>query len=257
MLFDGELCMEEIKVSIITVCFNSEKTIRKTIDSVFSQTYKNIEYIIIDGDSKDGTNEIIKRKTGDAPINVVYVSEPDNGLYDAMNKGIKKASGNIIGIVNSDDYYEPDAVENVVAEYNHGNFKEKTIFYGYERNLLRGEEVEVVFYHHRNIQKKNINHPTCFVTKDVYEAIGMFDLKYRSAADYDFLLRAYFDSGVSFVPICKIISNFELGGTSLSGLGLSEQAEILYKKGIIGKKEYLLRKLWAKLFFLKKSIIMR
>ena len=102
------------KVSIITVCFNSAKTIRDTIESVINQTYKNIEYIIVDGGSTDGTIDIIKEYE---PYIAKWVSESDDGIYDAMNKGIMMSTGEIIGLVNSDDFLELEAIKNVVKTY--------------------------------------------------------------------------------------------------------------------------------------------
>ena len=119
--------MEDILVSIITVCYNSEKTIYQTMDSVLKQTYSNIEYIIIDGASTDGTLAIIKEFGQRFGARMRYVSEPDHGIYDAMNKGISMAGGDIIGIINSDDYYEPDAVEKVIGAYSRGDC---AVFYG-------------------------------------------------------------------------------------------------------------------------------
>jgi len=102
--------MKDILVSIITPCLNSKKTIRKTIESVINQTYKNIEYIIVDGESTDGTIEIINEYREKYKDCIKFISEKDNGIYDAMNKGIKLCSGSLIGIINSDDYYETNAV---------------------------------------------------------------------------------------------------------------------------------------------------
>lgn len=103
-----------MKVSIITPCLNSEKTIKDTMESVLKQTYKNIEYIVVDGGSTDGTMEIVKAYHSRFHGRMKYVSEKDNGIYEAMNKGIKLSSGRIIGIINSDDYYQYDAVSNIV-----------------------------------------------------------------------------------------------------------------------------------------------
>ena len=105
--------MKKIKFSIITPCYNSEKTIKRTIESVVNQSYKNIEYILIDGGSKDKTVEIIQEYQSKYPKLIKYISEKDSGIYDAMNKGIKLATGDIVGIVNSDDYYELDALKNI------------------------------------------------------------------------------------------------------------------------------------------------
>ena len=104
-----------MKISIITPCLNSAKTIRQTIESVLNQTYHNIEYIIVDGASMDGTLEIIQEYEPQFQGRLHYVSEPDHGIYDAMNKGIRMSHGNVIGIINSDDYYEQDAVEKMVG----------------------------------------------------------------------------------------------------------------------------------------------
>ena len=105
-----------IKVSVITVCLNSEKTIRRTIESVLSQTYNNIEYIIVDGLSTDSTVDIVNEyiSTGDS---IIFSSEKDSGIYEAMNKGIAKSTGDIISIINSDDWLEKDAIYKVVNEY--------------------------------------------------------------------------------------------------------------------------------------------
>lgn len=111
---------KNIKVSIITVCFNSEKTIIDTLESVLNQSYENIEYIIIDGKSKDKTVDIIKRyenKFKEKKIEYKWISEKDSGIYEAMNKGINKSTGEVIGIINSDDWYEKNTVEKVMKEY--------------------------------------------------------------------------------------------------------------------------------------------
>ena len=108
---------KDTRVTIITVCYNSEKTIRKTMESVLEQTYTNIEYIVIDGQSLDTTMQIVKEI---APLFgewIKIISEPDKGIYDAMNKGIKLAKGELIGIINSDDFYEKDAVEKIEEVY--------------------------------------------------------------------------------------------------------------------------------------------
>ena len=107
-----------ILVSILTPCYNSAKTIEKTLECIEKQTYTNIEYIIIDGGSTDGTLEIIDRHRSRLPEKLTVISENDNGIYDAMNKGIRLAKGELIGIVNSDDWYEHDTVEQAVAHRN-------------------------------------------------------------------------------------------------------------------------------------------
>ena len=132
-------------VSVITPCYNSEKTIEKTLVCIENQTYKNIEYIIMDGGSKDKTMDIINRHRDKLPKLLKVVSESDGGIYDAMNKGIKQASGHLIGIVNSDDWYEPDTIEQVVKHYQKQPYE---VVYGMQRTLLDGKEKLTVIYHH-------------------------------------------------------------------------------------------------------------
>ena len=175
-----------ILVSIVTTCYNSEKTIEKTIKSVLNQTYKNIEYIIIDGKSTDDTLNIIKKYEPDFEGRIRVISEKDSGIYDAMNKGIALASGELVGIVNSDDYYEQDAVENVVKNFGIEKYQ---IIYGLLRCIKNGEEVSVVLYNHNFLHQQMIPHPTCFITKKAYEDLGMYDCKYKSCADYELMLR--------------------------------------------------------------------
>lgn len=201
--------MNNLKVSIITVSLNAINTIEQTILSVLNQSYKNIEYIIIDGQSADGTIDIIKKYEKRLSY---YVSEPDAGLYDAMNKGIGHAAGDIIGIINSDDWYEPDAVEKAVRCFMD---RDAELVYGRtwivdrkgNRTIDRKRTIDQIWY------TTAIMHATVFVKHDIYKKHGMFDLKYKIASDYDLLLRFY-ASGVRFEYIDEVISNFRYGGIS-------------------------------------------
>lgn len=233
--------MKKPKVSIITVCYNSEKTIEKTINSVLKQTYANIEYIIIDGQSTDRTLDIVQ---GYMPLfegRLKLISEPDTGIYNAMNKGIKQAVGNIIGIVNSDDYYEFDAVEKIINAWD-GNGMQ--VLYGLMRKLKNGKEDSVMLFTHETLEKRMILHPSCFVTTDVYENIGLFDEKYKSVADYDFMLRAYESGCVKFVPVYSIISNFSDGGMSETMEGYMEGLKYLHDRGKLSYTTYLIAKIY-------------
>ncbi len=224
-----------ILVSIITPCYNSEKTIEKTIKSVLNQTYKNIEYIIIDGKSTDDTLTIIKKYEPYFEGRLRLISEKDSGIYDAMNKGIALAKGELIGIVNSDDYYEQDAVENIVRNYGTEKYQ---IIYGLLRCIKDGEEVSVVLYNHNFLNQQMITHPTCFITKKAYEDLGVYDCKYKSCADYELMLRWKNNNELHFKPIYQIVSNFELGGMSSSDYAMRESAKLRLEYGLIGKLTY-------------------
>lgn len=227
-------------ISVITVCYNSEKTIERTLQAMLAQSFQDYEYIIIDGASTDGTIEIIKQYEPRFLGKMKWYSEADNGIYDAMNKGIAKARGNLIGMVNSDDYYETDALMNIYQAYllekdKPGENAEGFIFYGMQRRLRHGEEIEIEFVNHRILGESMICHPTCFVSREIYNRYGGYDTQYKSAADLDFLLRIHKQAQVLFVPVYHIISNFELGGMSSSGKGAREAAKIRYQYGVYSK----------------------
>lgn len=237
------LTNQDVKVSIITVCYNSETTIEKTIESVINQTYPNIEYIIVDGESKDKTLTIINTYLERYNDRIKCISERDEGIYDAMNKGIKMATGQLIGIINSDDYYELDAVEHIVSAWN-GNGMQ--ILYGLMRKLINGKEDSVLLLSHELLEDRMICHPSCFVTSDVYKKIGMFDKKYQSVADYDFMLRAFRSKEVSFKPVYEILANFNAGGISGSWIGYKENLKYLREQRKISSIKMLLLLLYAK-----------
>lgn len=227
--------MSEILVTVLTPCFNSGKTIEKTLQCIENQTYKNIEYIIVDGGSTDDTLAVIERHKDRLPKNFKLISEKDNGIYDAMNKGIRLAEGQLIGIVNSDDSYENDTAAQAVSHFQGNKYE---VVYGMQRTYLDGKEKAVVIYHHDFLPQQMITHPTCFVTREAYEQFGMFNTQYKSAADYDLMLR-YFKSGkVVFTPVYHVLSNFHLGGMSSSQTGVRENALVRFRHGYISKNKY-------------------
>lgn len=196
-------------ITIITVVLNGEKFLEQTIKSVIEQTYSNIEYIIIDGNSKDGTTDIIKKFE---KYIAYWVSEPDNGIYDAMNKGIKKSNGKIIGIINSGDYYSHDAVEIIVKNFYLNDMPD--ILFGdmcvlNERANLR----KIVKPYIKKIKYgMSLNHPTCFVKKELYNE-RLFDINYKIVGDYELMLYFY-QNNFSFLYIPQLISYFRTGGIS-------------------------------------------
>ena len=180
-----------MKLSLITICYNSENTILKTLDSVHSQTYKNIEYIIIDGLSKDSTNEKIRSHE----VNVdVHISEQDDGIYDAYNKGIMHATGDVIGFINSDDFFHnTNSIHKVMQQFENG--KSIDVVFG-NILLLKNDNKESIFRKWRSGPFKRYKlflgwmppHPGFFIKKDKIDPLG-FDKSYKIAGDYDFMTR--------------------------------------------------------------------
>ncbi len=200
------------KITVITVTYNSADTLLKTMTSVLEQTYLPYEYIIIDGGAADGTLAVIDsaREGFDKKgIRLLVTSEPDNGIYDAMNKGIGKATGDIIGIINSDDWYEPDALETVAAYYSKEPFD---LFYADLRMVFPTGRTFVKHSKDSRYQtSRNWNHPTTFITRQVYDKN-----KYRTDSlhdDYDLILRLK-KEGVRTTVVNKVLANFTMSGVS-------------------------------------------
>ena len=198
-------------VSIVTVSYNSAETIQDTIDSVRRQTYPNIEYIVVDGRSTDGTVDILKENEG---VIDRWVSEPDDGIYDAMNKGIRMSTGKIIGILNSDDWYEPEAVETVVRVFE--AYENVDLVHG-AMNICTEEGKPYARYGSKSGMSPNLtapfNHPTCFVRRSVYNDLGGFALDLPTASDYDFMLQ-FMRSGRENMYVDQVLTNFRKGGVT-------------------------------------------
>lgn len=227
--------MQKLIFSIITVCFNSEKTIERTIKSVLGQTCQDYEYILVDGASTDGTLEIIRRYEPLFQGRMKLISEKDKGIYDAMNKGILASSGELIGIINSDDYYEKDALQKISEAYQGYQY---TIIYGMARSVLDGKEVMVYLKNHEFIERDMITHPTCFITKKLYEEFGMYSLEYPYSSDYEFMLRIRNEKEIRFIKLYEIITNFSMGGVSDSVKGYRDTLKLLRQYHLIGNKRY-------------------
>lgn len=226
---------EEIKVSVITVCYNSEKTIEATIQSVLRQTYSNVEYIVIDGASKDGTVAIIEKYKEDFGERLKYVSEPDDGIYYAMNKGIKMATGEIIGLLNSDDTYEDDAIEKICASMTKEKYQ---ILYGFTRVYRNGKVDSISLVTHHFLKQRMFSHPACFVSKNIYLDFGLFNTRYKSVADYDFMLRMSEEKQIEFIPVFALISNFYVGGMSGTDFAYLDLEKMRKDYGMIRKTKY-------------------
>jgi len=226
-------------ITIVTVSYNSVHTIERTIKSVLNQSYSHIEYLIIDGGSADGTLDIIKNyETQFQRKNIFfnYISEKDKGIYDAMNKGIGKSKGMLIGILNSDDWYEEDAVSKVVLKYE-GN-PEYDIFHGILRNTdQEGTTTSIIGYTSGSLKQHMIQHPTCFVSKALYEKEGVYDTSLKSAADYELMLR-FQSKGAKFLFIEEILANFTQGGVSSNIKSLQEDYLVKHRYNIIPYSKY-------------------
>lgn len=200
-------------ISIVTVVFNAAKTITRTIESVVNQDGLSIQYIVIDGGSTDGTVEVVKNY-GQAID--YWISEKDAGIYDAMNKGIAQASGELVGIINSDDWYAPGVLKTVYDQY----LKNPNAVIHGDMMLVSESEEDLYLLpapDHPSVQgefkKMTVNHPATFVPRALYEKYGAFDLSYRLSADYELIIRLL-SKGVPFVPLHEVTSYFRLGGQS-------------------------------------------
>jgi glycosyltransferase involved in cell wall biosynthesis len=229
----GRTVSDRPRVSIITVVYNGARHLQQTIDSVVTQTYPNIEYIILDGGSTDGTVDIIRRNEDSLAY---WSSRRDDGMYSAMNEGIGRAQGELVGIIHSDDWYERDAVEIMVREYLASD--RRTILYGITRYYDDDKLDMILSYDHRSLPHRMINHPACFVPRSIYEAFGRFNVQYRVAADYDFLLRVY-RRGVQFKHVEAIIANFRHAGFSSRNTSAWEVLRIRRDNGYASQAQYM------------------
>jgi glycosyltransferase involved in cell wall biosynthesis len=249
---------EKPLISIITVVYNGEKHLEQTIKSVIEQSYDNVEYIIVDGGSNDSTLDIIKKYEDKIDY---WVSEEDEGIYHAMNKGITLASGDIIGLINADDYYEDNIFEEIVSTYE----KNKC-------DLIFGDCTTITLQGDMKINRAMpqckkytflpcslswiwfgmlFNHPASFISMDWYKKYGLFDDSYKIAGDYELLLRLY-RSGGTFSQIKKNLAYFREGGISTS----LEYSTLLYneKKKILRDANYVIGNLSI---FIKKLMLLR
>lgn len=252
-----------MKISIITVCYNSEATIENTIRSVVSQSYQDIEYIVIDGESSDKTLDIVKRYEDKI---AKIISEPDQGIYDAMNKGIKVATGDVIGILNSDDYYIGDDVVSKIAKA----FKENSpdlIFADLAYVTTDNQNKILRYYSAKRFVPKKLKqgimppHPTLYVKKEVYEKYGNYSLDFKIASDYEMFVRLLLVKKLSYFYMNNCIIKMTVGGVSTNNFDSKkiiniETIKALSVNGINVSYFSILRKYPTKIFEMMKGRLM-
>ncbi len=216
-------------ISVITIAYNSEESIENTIKSVIEQDYVNKEYIIIDGGSSDHTVDIIRKYEKHLAY---WISEPDAGISDAFNKGIKVAKGDIIGIVNSDDQYLPGALSTIAEYYD----EDIDVYRG---SILIHEDEKEDYTYEPSMKfgllpiKVNVCHLPTFISKKAYDKYGLYDISFKLAMDLD-LLRRFYRKGARFIKIDAVLGRFNVGGLSTeAGIkrGFDERRRVILNNG--------------------------
>ncbi len=207
-----------MKVSIITISLNSSKTIIDCISSVDEQTYSNIEHIVIDGGSNDGTVEIIQNIKGSISA---FISEPDKGIYDALNKGLDLASGDIIGILHSDDYFASnETISGIVEKFSTEENKTDGIYGDLVYVNTFPQEKLCRYWKSSPFKYENLKkgwmppHNTLFLRKEVYDKHGKFDISFKIASDIDFMIKVFSDKTLRFEYMPEVITKMRAGGVS-------------------------------------------
>lgn len=245
-----------IKISIITVCYNSEKTIRKTIESVLAQKYQNIEYIVIDGESKDNTINIISEYKDRIEK---FISEKDNGIYDAINKGISIASGDIVGILNSDDIFYDNNTISFIAEKFNNNINLESIIGDIVFVKPNGKVHR--YYSALNWSPNKFSwglmppHPTFYCKRTLFDKYGSYRNDFKIAADYELLIRFLLVNKITYEYIPKILVTMNLGGVSTKNLSsnLKINKEVL-RACKLNNIDTNIFKLYTKYFFKLKEL---
>lgn len=207
-----------MKISLVTVTFNSGLTLCDTVLSVLSQSYPDIEYICVDGLSKDNTVDIIKKNEPNFNGRLRWISEKDNGLYDAMNKGFHMAVGEVIGIINSDDLLaEPTAIENVMKIFN--EYPDVDAVYADLYYVAQNDTSKIIRHWISGKQRPfkygwHPAHPTFYVKREIYQKYGLFDLNFKFAADFELMLRLIEKEHIKLVYLPEPLVRMRLGGTT-------------------------------------------
>ncbi|MEM7656646.1 MAG: glycosyltransferase family 2 protein [Bacteroidota bacterium] len=249
-----------MKISLITVAYQAAHVLPTCIESVLSQDYPDLEYILIDGGSTDGTKELVE-SYGDRIQ--VFVSEPDKGIYDAMNKGINLATGEVVGLLNADDLYAHEsAVSQVMAAFQAHDVDS---VYG-DLVYIKDEDLSTVvrYFPGKDFQPAKLKkgmmppHPTFFVKRKWYDKAGVFDTDFKICADFDFMVRLFHTHGISSHYLPETLVKMRTGGASTQGLSstLTINQEMLAsckKHGISTNLATIYSKYFTKIFQLVKK----
>ncbi len=249
-----------MKISIITVVWNNKETIRDAIDSVLSQTYKNIEYIIVDGASSDGTVEIVQSYGNKIST---FVSEKDKGIYDGLNKGLSLATGDLIAFLHSDDLYaNSNSIEEIIKQFESDDNLDGV--YGDLIYTPKSDTSKVLrYWKSKDFESSLLKqgwmpaHPTLILKKEVYEKYGNFDLSFKIAGDYDFMLRVL-SAGITVKYIPQVLYKMRVGGESnksLKNIMLKSQEDLraLRKNGVGGIYSLIIKNISKIKQFIKKE----
>jgi glycosyltransferase involved in cell wall biosynthesis len=247
-----------LRISIITVCYNSATTIEKTILSVANQTYSNIEYIIVDGNSKDDTLAIVKKHEGKISK---WISEPDNGLYDAMNKGIAIATGDIIGILNSDDTFYSSNVIEKIADFHRENIIDASVG-DIVQHTENGNIVRLYSSQYWNQKKLKMGfmppHPSIFFKRELFDKHGKYELGFKIGADYELITRFFLKNNITWeysgiTTTAMLVGGLSSSGTSSYKLISKEIQKALSMNGVLFSPfKIKMRFFWKIIGFLKK-----
>ena len=228
-----------MKISVITATFNSGKTLRDTMESVLQQTYTDYEYIIKDGGSKDNTLDVVQEYAPKFGGRLKVMSEPDKGIYDAMNKGLEMSTGDVVGILNSDDFYTSyDALQAIADAFENNDID---AVYG-DIHFVNDEDLtKCVRYYSSGLFKRGYMrfgfmpaHPSFYCKKSIYKKYGSFDTSYKIAADFENLLRIIFIGRIRTLYIKKDFVTMRTGGASTAGL---RSRRLIMKEHLSGLKK--------------------
>lgn len=214
---EGREPEDRLSVSVVTVAYNGMPHVTEALESLADQTYSNVEHVVVDGCSTDGTSDVLQRSEPD-----VYVREPDDGLYDALNKAIIKTSGDIVGLLHTDDRYaDPHVIRTVVHRFMADRSLDVVLT---DISYVNDEGAEIRRYRSDRFKPERLRwgwmpaHPGMFVRRELYERVGLYEIDYEIAADYEWVLRAFTQETVNYTHLPIVSVHMRTGGASTRNL---------------------------------------